>query len=176
MAKLIIPAASSAFFLNIVDKLNKKESDNCISVFINAKANKATYIGGVYPEYMLCDVELEPGHGLKNNEFAIPRDFFINMKNLKSDYKQANNTPHILHLSYENGRYTTVQFCLYLTKDTLTKNQDYLPMDIFDLDVAHQKHIGYFKANNQRAFQSVPVTTLRYILYETEHYLSLIHI
>ncbi|VEF25396.1 Uncharacterised protein [Shewanella baltica] len=170
MAKLIIPRESSEIFLNIVDHLNKKESDNCISVFINAKANKATYIGGVYPEYMLCDVKLEPGHGLKNSEFAIPRDFFINMKNLKTDYWQANNTPHILHLSYENGRYTTVQFCLYLTKDILTKNQDYLPMDIFDLDVAHQKHIAYFKANNQRAFQRVPVTTLQYILHETQYY------
>ncbi|WP_445774239.1 hypothetical protein [Shewanella sp.] len=170
MAKLIIPIESSEIFLNIVDHLNKKESDNCISVFINAKANNVTFIGGIYPEYMLCNAELEPGHGLKNSEFAIPRDFFINMKNLKTDYWQANNTPHILHLSYENGRYTTVQFCLYLTKDILTKNQDYLPMDIFDLDVAHQKHIAYFKANNQRAFQRVPVTTLQYILHETQYY------
>ncbi|RPA63825.1 hypothetical protein EGC86_00675 [Shewanella frigidimarina] len=173
MTQLIIPAASSQIFLDIVDNLNKKESDNCISVFINAKANKATYIGGIYPEYMLCDVALEPGHGLKNSEFAIPRDFFINMKSVKFGYGQAYITPHILHLSYENGHYTTVQFCLYLTKDTLTKSQDYLPMDIFDLDVAHQKHIEYFKANSQRAFHPVSVTTLQYILNETQHYIPL---
>lgn len=154
MAKLVIPTAKTLIFLSIIDALDKRHTDACISLFIDNDNNKVTIVGGSPGEYAQIDIELEKGHGLKNAEFSIPYDFFMCIEEQKKEFHALSNL-HIFQLNYESGKYINIEYCLLLKEDKKIDESIHFPMSRFDLDPPHKNHIKYRKANTQRAYHEI---------------------
>jgi hypothetical protein len=154
MAKLIIPSDKSPQFLSMINALDKRHADACISVFIVKDNNQVTLIGGAPGEYAQIEIELEKGHGLKNDEFSIHIDFFMCMKEQKQEF-HALSSQHIFQLNFKSGKYNNIEYCLLLKEDKKFDESIHLPMSRFDLDPTYKKHIEYRKANTQRAYHEI---------------------
>ncbi|MCG9723103.1 hypothetical protein [Shewanella sp. Isolate7] len=154
MAKLIIPSKISPLFLAMINALDKRHADACISVFIDKDNNQVTLIGGAPGEYTQIDIELEKGHGLKNDEFSIHFDFFMCMKEQKKEF-HALSSLHIFQLNFKGGKYNNIEYCLLLKEDKKIDESIHFPMSRFDLDPAYKNHIEYRKENTQRAYHEI---------------------
>lgn len=154
MSKLLIPKNKTSLFINMINALDKRHSDACISVFIDSDNSRMLLIGGAPDQYGQIEIPLEKGHGLKKAEFSIPFDFFMCMKEQQQEF---NTLPiqHIFEINYKNGKYINIEYCLLLRDDTKIDDSIHFPMFRFELDAAHKNHIQYQVANTQRAYHEL---------------------
>jgi hypothetical protein len=98
----------------MASRLDHRQNDYCMSVFIDEKANTVTWVGGCAPNYSQLITKLEKGHGLKSAEFALPGDLINHsvkaIKDLARCNHQADLSPLVYKLSYENRCYTKATY------------------------------------------------------------------
>jgi hypothetical protein len=170
MKELTVPAAQTRFFEIMASRLDHRQNDYCMSVFIDEKANTVTWVGGCAPNYSQLITKLEKGHGLKSAEFALPGDLINHsvkaIKDLARCNHQADLSPLVYKLSYENRCYTKATYTVDPSFKVKMQDPTYPLFRRFVNLPVHQSHVEYLQANTQRAFYPVPTADLNPILRE----------
>ena len=170
MNELFIPTEKIKLFINMASRLDHRQQDYCFSVFIDAKANTVTWVGGCAPNYSQLITKLEKGHGLKSAEFALAGDLINHsLKPIKdmAKYDQPVDLPSLMYkLSYDKGGYTKATYTEQPFTKGKIKDPTYPLYRRFVNLPVHQSHVEYLQANTQRAFCEVPTTELIPIIQE----------
>ena len=78
---LIIDTQYNDKISNISKKLDKRESDCCVSFIIDPKKNTLQLIGGHAPEYLDVTIPLAQKHQLKQRRFSLDGEYFSQLQN-----------------------------------------------------------------------------------------------
>lgn len=136
---LFIPLQYQKYFSEISKKLDKRQSDCCVSFIIDAKENKLHLIGGHVPEYLHFTIPLAKDHKLKTRRFAIDGEYFSQL----IGYAGKCNAIRLKLIHKENA---PDQMAITTSKD------EFLCCDFAPFFRAHEEHS---KKTKQYEFQKI---------------------
>lgn len=147
---LVIDTRHRNVITKIIKKLNKKQSDCCVSFIIDPKANTLQLIGGHAPEYLHFTIPLAVNHQLTKRRFTIDGEYFSqlpgyagkgNMISLEIIIKP--DKPKLVGITTEKDEFLSAEFAPF-----------------------YQAHQEYVKEIGQHAYQEIRALEMSRLLHE----------
>lgn len=157
----------------IVQALNPKFSDYCVSFCILPKQNELLIIGGCSPNYIQKRLPLAVGHELKKMQFTLDGDFFSQLLtystyHISSDKNKNQSVSEAeldfyekIHLELETEKKQDLK--IYLISNT-GKSRGCESVAFLEA------HKTFIKENEQHTFQSARVPAIQRLLLEVDTY------
>lgn len=142
---LIIDARYRDKMTKISNKLDKRESDCCVSFIIDPKENTLQLIGGHAPEYLHLILPLAENHQLKKRRFTLDGEYFSQLpayagkgNSIFLKLINAEGTPNLMGIATDKNEFLScelVPFCK-AHKQFIQESEEYVYKEVRALEVS----------------------------------------
>ncbi|TEW55733.1 hypothetical protein E2R68_04990 [Psychromonas sp. RZ22] len=170
---LIIEAQHIEKIIKISSKLDKKESDCCISFIIDPKKETLELIGGHAPQYLHLTLPLAEKHQLKKRRFTVDGEYFSQIptyagkgNSMLLKLIDAQHSPNLMGITTDKNEFLSCELAPFYKahKAFIQASAEYVYEDVKALEVSRLLHevtphapvqfVAFDKENKEMRVQS----------------------